>query len=344
MRTAAVSAAAPDDTVLEVDGLCVDFTVRKRQVRVLSDISFTVGRGETLGIIGESGCGKSMTALALLRMIPSPPGRITAGRVLLHGEDLIQVSERRIRGIRGGEISMIFQEPMTSLNPVYTIGNQIAETIRRHKGIGRAAAWKEAADLLDMVHIPAPERRVGEYPHQLSGGMRQRVMIAMALACEPTVLLADEPTTALDVTVQAQIFDLLREIQDAHGTCIVLITHDFGAVSEMADRVLVMYAGHKVEEGTLDEISDEPRHPYTQGLLRSMPEIVDDPADTRVRLPEIPGTVPDLLRGLQGCPFAPRCPSAMSKCRELPDYTRLGDHRSVKCWLASDGAAERASP
>ena len=239
---------------------------------------------------------------------------------------------------------MIFQEPMTSLNPVYTIGNQIAETIRRHKGIGRAAAWKEAADLLDMVHIPAPERRVGEYPHQLSGGMRQRVMIAMALACEPTVLLADEPTTALDVTVQAQIFDLLREIQDAHGTCIVLITHDFGAVSEMADRVLVMYAGHKVEEGTLDEISDEPRHPYTQGLLRSMPEIADDPADTRVRLPEIPGTVPDLLRGLQGCPFAPRCPSAMSKCRELPDYTRLGDHRSVRCWLASDGAAERASP
>ena len=330
------------DTVLEVEGLCVDFALRRRQVRVLSDISFTVERGETLGIIGESGCGKSMTALALLRMIPSPPGRITAGRVLLNGEDLLRVSEKRIRGIRGGEISMIFQEPMTSLNPVYTIGNQIAETIRRHKDIGRSAAWKEAVDLLDMVHIPAPERRVREYPHHLSGGMRQRVMIAMALACEPTVLLADEPTTALDVTVQAQIFDLLREIQDAHGTCIVLITHDFGAVSEMADRVLVMYAGHKVEEGTLDEISDEPRHPYTQGLLRSMPEIVDDLPDVRVRLPEIPGTVPDLLRGLKGCPFAPRCPSAMSRCRELPDYTRLGDHRSVKCWLAADGGGERS--
>ena len=333
---------ATADTVLEVEGLCVDFAVRRRQVRVLSDISFSVARGETLGIIGESGCGKSMTALALLRMIPSPPGRITAGRVLLDGEDLIRVPEKRIRAIRGGAISMIFQEPMTSLNPVYTIGDQIAETIRRHKGIGRAAAWKEAVELLDMVHIPAPERRVREYPHQLSGGMRQRVMIAMALACEPTVLLADEPTTALDVTVQAQIFDLLRELQDAHGTCIVLITHDFGAVSEMADRVLVMYAGHKVEEGTLDEISDEPRHPYTQGLLRSMPEIVDDPADTRVRLPEIPGSVPDLLRGFAGCPFAPRCPSAMSKCRELPDYTRLGDHRSVKCWLASDDAGDRA--
>ena len=335
----AVTAA---DTVLEVDGLCVDFAVRGKRVRVLSDISFTVARGETLGIIGESGCGKSMTALALLRMIPSPPGRIAAGRVLLNGEDLIQVPEKRIRAVRGGEISMIFQEPMTSLNPVYTIGNQIAETIRRHKDIGRAAAWKEAVDLLDMVHIPAPERRVREYPHHLSGGMRQRVMIAMALACEPTVLLADEPTTALDVTVQAQIFDLLREIQDAHGTCIVLITHDFGAVSEMADRVLVMYAGHKVEEGTLDEISDEPHHPYTQGLLRSMPEIVDELPDVRVRLSEIPGTVPDLLRGLEGCPFAPRCPSAMSRCRELPDYARLGDHRSVKCWLASESRGDHA--
>ena len=332
------------DAVLRVENLCVDFSMKGRQVRILSDISFSLHRGETLGIIGESGCGKSMTALALLRMVPSPPGRITGGRVLLNGEDLVQVSEKRIRGIRGGEISMIFQEPMTSLNPVYTIGNQIAETIRRHKRMDRATAWKEAVDLLDMVHIPAPERRVREYPHQLSGGMRQRVMIAMALACEPTVLLADEPTTALDVTVQAQIFDLLKEIQETHGTCIVLITHDFGAVSEMADRVLVMYAGHKVEEGTLDEISDDARHPYTQGLLRSMPEIVDDPADVRVRLSEIPGSVPDLLRGLEGCPFAPRCPSAMSRCRELPAYSRLGDHRSVKCWLESDGARDHPGP
>ena len=336
--------AHAQEVVLQVENLCVDFGVRGRRVRILSDISFSLRRGETLGIIGESGCGKSMTALALLRMVPSPPGRITGGRVLLNGEDLVQVSEKRIRGIRGGEMSMIFQEPMTSLNPVYTIGNQIAETIRRHKQVDRAAAWKEAIDLLDMVHIPAPERRVREYPHQLSGGMRQRVMIAMALACEPTVLLADEPTTALDVTVQAQIFDLLKEIQEAHGTCIILITHDFGAVSEMADRVLVMYAGHKVEEGTLDQISDDPRHPYTRGLLRSMPELVDTPADVRVRLPEIPGTVPDLLRGLEGCPFAPRCSSAMSKCRDLPGYSRLGEHRSVKCWLESDCARSHASP
>ena len=336
--------ADSQDVVLRVENLCVDFSVKGRQVRILSDVGFALRRGETLGIIGESGCGKSMTALALLRMVPSPPGRISAGRVLLNGEDLVRVSEKRIRSIRGGEMSMIFQEPMTSLNPVYSIGNQIAETIRRHKGIGRAAAWKEAIDLLDMVHIPAPERRVREYPHQLSGGMRQRVMIAMALACEPTVLIADEPTTALDVTVQAQIFDLLKEVQDARGTCIVLITHDFGAVSEMADRVLVMYAGHKVEEGALDEISDDAHHPYTQGLLRSMPEIIDDPADTRVRLPEIPGSVPDLLRGLEGCPFAPRCPSAMSKCRELPEYTHLGGYRSVKCWLASDGAGRRDTP
>ena len=332
------------DVVLSVENLCVDFSVKSRQVRILSDIGFSLRRGETLGIIGESGCGKSMTALALLRMVPSPPGRITAGRVLLNGEDLVQVSEKRIRGIRGGAISMIFQEPMTSLNPVYTIGNQIAETIRRHKHIARAAAWKEAVDLLDMVHIPAPARRAREYPHQLSGGMRQRVMIAMALACEPTVLLADEPTTALDVTVQAQIFDLLKEIQATHGTCIVLITHDFGAVCEMADRVLVMYAGHKVEEGTLDEISDDPRHPYTRGLLRSMPEIVDDPADARVRLPEIPGAVPDLLRGPRGCPFAPRCPSAAPRCDELPGYTRLGDLRSVKCWLASEDAEDQGRP
>ncbi len=336
--------ADSQDVVLRVENLCVDFSVKGRQVRILSDVGFALRRGETLGIIGESGCGKSMTALALLRMVPSPPGRISAGRVLLNGEDLVRVSEKRIRSIRGGEMSMIFQEPMTSLNPVYSIGNQIAETIRRHKGIGRAAAWNEAIDLLDMVHIPAPERRVREYPHQLSGGMRQRVMIAMALACEPTVLIADEPTTALDVTVQAQIFDLLKEIQSAHGTCIVLITHDFGAVSEMADRVLVMYAGHKVEEGALDEISDDARHPYTQGLLRSMPEIIDDPADTRVRLPEIPGSVPDLLRGLEGCPFAPRCEQAASRCRELPGYTRFGDYRSVKCWLASDGAGGRGSP
>ncbi|MBF0279481.1 MAG: ABC transporter ATP-binding protein [SAR324 cluster bacterium] len=325
-----------ENTVLSVENLCVDFEIKGKQVQILSDISFSLERGKTLGIIGESGCGKSMTALALMRMIPSPPGRISAGRVVLKGEDLAQASEKRIRDIRGGEISMIFQEPMTSLNPVFTIGNQIVEAIRRHKDIGKSEAWKEATDLLDIVHIPAPNRRVHEYPHQLSGGMRQRVMIAIALACEPTVLIADEPTTALDVTVQAQIFDLLNEIQKDRGTCIILITHDFGAVAEMADRVLVMYAGHKIEEGTLDEIIDSARHPYTQGLLRSMPEIKVDPGDIRESLAEIPGVVPDLLHLPEGCPFAPRCSFVMAQCQDLPHYMDLGDNRSVKCWLAQE--------
>ncbi len=330
--------ANSENTVLNVENLCVDFQIKGKQVQILCDISFTLERGETLGIIGESGCGKSMTALALLGMVPSPPGWISAGRVLLNGEDLVQVTEKRMRNIRGSEISMIFQEPMTSLNPVFTIGNQIVEAIRRHKNIDRTGAWKEAVNLLDTVHIPAPERRIHEYPYQLSGGMRQRVMIAMALACEPTVLIADEPTTALDVTVQAQIFDLLKEIQKDRGLCIILITHDFGAVVEMADHVLVMYAGHKIEEGTLDEISDHARHPYTQGLLRSMPEIQDDPDDARKPLAEIPGVVPDLLRRLEGCPFAPRCSFAMAQCQELPHYMDLGDNRSVKCWLAQEDA------
>ena len=325
-----------ENTVLSVENLCVDFTIRGKQVHILSDINFTLGRGETLGIIGESGCGKSMTALALMRMVPFPPGWISAGRVVLNGEDLIKANEKRIRNIRGAEISMIFQEPMTSLNPVYTVGNQIAETIRRHRDVRRAEAWKEAIDLLDIVDIPSPERRVREYPHQLSGGMRQRVMIAMSLACEPKVLIADEPTTALDVIVQAQIFDLLKKIQNDRGTGIILITHDFGAVAEMADRVLVMYAGHTIEEGSLDEIADSAHHPYTKGLLRSMPEIDDDPDDVRKPLPEIPGTVPDLLRSIEGCPFAPRCTFAMSKCRDLPHYFDLGNGRSVKCWLAQE--------
>jgi len=324
------------ETVLKVENLCVDFQIRGKQVRILADIGFSLDRGETLGIIGESGCGKSMTALGLLRMIPSPPGRISSGRVLMNGEDLIQVSEKKMRAIRGRKISMIFQEPMTSLNPVYTIGNQICETIRCHRDRSRAEALVEAENLLRFVQIPAPDRRVHEYPYQLSGGMRQRVMIAMALACEPNVLIADEPTTALDVTVQAQIFELLKEIQAARGTCIILITHDFGAVAEMADRVIVMYAGHKIEEGTIAEVSDDPRHPYTQGLLRCMPNIQIDPREAREPLPEIPGTVPDLLRGFSGCPFAPRCPFEMPVCKELPPYFNLGPRRSLKCWLARE--------
>lgn len=327
------------ENVLSVQDLTVDFDVRGKAVNILSKVNFDVRAGETLGIIGESGCGKSMTALALLRMVPSPPGRISAGRVLLNGEDLLQASKKRINEIRGKEVSMIFQEPMTSLNPVYSVGVQITETILRHQHCSKADALEQAVELLRTVQIPAPERRITEYPHQLSGGMRQRVMIAMALACNPKVLIADEPTTALDVTVQAQIFDLLKEIQASSGTSIILITHDFGAIAEMADRVLVMYAGHKIEEGTLDEIRHHAVHPYTQGLLRSMPELKTDQTGFREPLPEIPGSVPDLLNRQPGCPFGPRCAHAMAKCREIPDYHLLGEDRTVKCWLAHDEAA-----
>lgn len=320
--------------VLEVEDLTVDFAVRGKSVNILAGLDFTLNAGETLGIIGESGCGKSMTALALLRMVPSPPGDISRGCVRLHGEDLLNVSKRRMNSIRGKEISMIFQEPMTSLNPVYSVGDQISETIRRHTNVTRADAFEQSIDLLRTVQIPAPERRILEYPHQLSGGMRQRVMIAMALACDPKVLIADEPTTALDVTVQAQIFDLLKELQATKGTSIILITHDFGAISEMADRVLVMYAGHKVEEGTLDNIRHHAVHPYTQGLLRSMPKIRAGYIGFRSALPEIPGTVPDLSNRLPGCPFGPRCEHATSRCRELPPDVALDRGGMAKCWLA----------
>jgi len=326
------------DPILQVNNLTVDFDVRGRTVNILSGVSFDLQRGETLGIIGESGCGKSMTALALLQMIPSPPGRISAGSVLLDGEDLLKASKKRMNSIRGEDLSMIFQEPMTSLNPVYTVGDQISETIRRHRKVTKDQAFEQSVELLRTVQIPAPERRISEYPHQLSGGMRQRVMIAMSLACDPKVLIADEPTTALDVTVQAQIFDLLKEIQAKRGTSIILITHDFGAVREMADRVLVMYAGHKVEEGSLAEISRDARHPYTQGLLRSMPQIKTDPAAVRERLPEIPGAVPDLINRQAGCPFGPRCGQAMARCMEMPNVYALGAKRSVKCWLADEAA------
>ena len=323
-----------ESRVLSVEGLTVDFDVKGKSVNILSEISFDLNSGETLGIIGESGCGKSMTALALLRMIPSPPGRITGGKVLLNDENLLTATKNRINSIRGKEISMIFQEPMSSLNPVYTVGNQIVETIRRHKPISGPEALEAAIELLRMVQIPAPDRRINEYPYQLSGGMRQRVMIAMALACSPKVLVADEPTTALDVTVQAQIFDLLKEIQETNGTSIILITHDFSAVTEMADRVLVMYAGHKIEEGTLGQITDEAKHPYTRGLLQSMPEIKSDPKEYREPLPEIPGAVPDLINRQEGCPFGPRCSFAMAKCLQMPQTYDMGESRSVKCWHA----------
>lgn len=330
-----------DSTVLDVRHLCVDFKTRKGQVRVVHDISFRAEHGKTLGIIGESGCGKSMTALALMRLVPDPPGRISDGCVELNGEDLVTVSDERMREIRGRHMSMIFQEPMTALNPVFSVGDQIAEVLRRHAGLNRDRAWSKAEELLRQVHIPEPTRRLREYPHQLSGGMRQRVMIAMAIACEPDVLIADEPTTALDVTVQAQIFDLLKEIQHRRGMSMILITHDFGAIGEMADHVIVMYAGHKVEEGPVRSIVNDPRHPYTQGLLRCVPEISAVHGEERPVLAEIPGTVPGIYDQAAGCPFAARCPHAMSLCSEsLPESFSISSGHFTRCWLA-DGELYR---
>ena len=321
--------------LIEVDGLKVEFDTRDGIARVIDDLSFTLADGETLGIVGESGCGKSMTALAVMGLVPIPPGRVAGGAIRLEGEDLIQADEARMRQIRGNEISMIFQEPMTSLNPVFTVGEQIAETVREHQGLSRREALARAEEMLRAVAIPAAERRVHEYPHQLSGGMRQRVMIAMALACRPRVLIADEPATALDVTVQAQIFDLLRDLQRDTGTAIILITHDMGVIAEMTQRVVVMYAGRKVEDGPVGQILSNPSHPYTQGLIACVPHLQAEPPVERPLLTEIPGVVPGLAElGRGGCPFAPRCAHAMDKCRQtMPPPTSVGEGHSAACWL-----------
>ena len=325
---------APDmGPVLEVDGLSLEFRTRGRAAEVLSDVSFDLRPGETLCLVGESGCGKSMTALAIMRLIP-PLARIGAGRVRLRGADLASHDDEAMRRVRGNNISMIFQEPMTALNPVYSVGEQIAEPLRLHQGLSKSQARERAIEILKSVGIPLPERRVDDYPHQLSGGMRQRVMIAIALACDPDVLIADEPTTALDVTVQAQIFDLLREQQARRGTAVLLITHDMGAVSEMADRVVVMYGGRVVEQGRVGQILAQPRHPYTQGLIACLPELDRAPGDERPDLPEIPGVVPSVWERGVGCPFVDRCGHAMARCsREFPPMTRLDGGQGVSCWL-----------
>ena len=328
-----------NEPVLKVEDLCVDFDTRQDHVRVLHGINLHVERGETLGIVGESGCGKSMTALAIMRLIPVPPGRISEGRVISGGRDLLKLSEKSMRDVRGNEISMIFQEPMTSLNPVFTIGTQIAENIRRHQGASKSAALQKSVEMMRAVRIPAPKQRIRQYPHELSGGMRQRVMIGMALSCESSVLIADEPTTALDVTVQAQIFDLLRDIQKETGTSIILITHDMAVISEVADRVVVMYAGHKIEEGPVREIITNPCHPYTRGLLRCVPHLRADPGPDREELMVIPGIVPDLSRLGEGCAFAPRCKHVMSQCNEKtpPEFetgARAQTGHRVSCWLS----------
>ncbi|MCB1458143.1 MAG: ABC transporter ATP-binding protein [Nitratireductor sp.] len=325
--------------LLEIRDLKVEFATRHGPITALDGISLDVMPGETLGIVGESGCGKSITALAAMGLVPNPPGRVTGGSVLFDGEDITRANDARMRQLRGADIAMIFQEPMTSLNPVFTAGDQIAEAIMLHQNVSSADAWTKAVDLLKLVGIPEAERRASAYPHELSGGMRQRVMIAMAISCRPKVLIADEPTTALDVTVQAQIFDLMRDIQAEFGVALVLITHDMGAIAEMADRVAVMYAGRVVEEGLADAILDHPLHPYTRGLIDCIPALgkVDANADVMPPLAEIPGVVPPLHLLGKGCAFADRCPLVQTGCRQArPEMTGSG-HR-VACFVTGGKA------
>jgi peptide/nickel transport system ATP-binding protein len=324
--------------VLVVEGLRVSFRTPDGAIRAVDDVSFSLAAGEILGIVGESGCGKSMTALSLMGLVPDPPGRV-AGSIRLAGHELIGLAEAKMQRLRGNAISMVFQEPMTSLDPVMRIGDQLAEPLLVHHGLSRRDARKRAVDLLRRVRIAEPERRADEYPHQLSGGMRQRAMIAMALACRPAVLIADEPTTALDVTIQAQILRLMLELRREFGTAIALITHDLGVIAETADRVMVMYAGRKMEEARVADLFARPQHPYTAGLLAAVPRI-DRPGAAQHRLAEIPGTVPLLDREITGCRFAPRCRLATDTCRqEDPPLELKQPGHLAACWH-SDRASE----
>ena len=325
----------PAPAVLEVEGLKTHFFTAAGIVKAVDGVSCSVHGGETLGVVGESGCGKSVTALSILRLVADPPGRIVGGAIRFQGRNLLELDPPKMEQIRGNEISMIFQEPMTSLNPLFTVGHQIGEAIAVHQGVGRREAMTKAVEMLRRVSIPQPEKRAHSYPHQMSGGMRQRVMIAMALSCNPQVLIADEPTTALDVTIQAQILALMRELQHAYGMAIILITHDMGVVAENADRVIVMYAGRKVEEADVDDLFERPAHPYTQGLLASLPHL---PAgaqmgSARTRLNEIKGMVPPLTDLPQGCSFAPRCRHATERCRAaFPPLEQHWPGHWVACW------------
>jgi peptide/nickel transport system ATP-binding protein len=321
------------ETLLEISGLKTYFQTDDGMVRAVDGVDLTIRRGETLSVVGESGCGKTVTAMTVLKLIAMPPGKIVAGRILWKGRDLVPLAPYEMQRIRSREIGIVFQEPMTSLNPVYTIGDQIAEVVRLHQGLGRRDAMDRAVELLRLVHVPAAERRVRNYPHQLSGGMRQRIMIAMALACSPELLIADEPTTALDVTIQAQILDLLDEMKSRFGMAIMLITHAMGVVAEMAQRVAVMYAGQVVEEAQVDDLFARPLHPYTQGLIRSIPRLDRTDRD-RNRLETIAGTVPSLLDPPPGCRFAPRCPFAMGPCtHETPALRAIDNGHTVACNL-----------
>jgi peptide/nickel transport system ATP-binding protein len=327
------------EIVLEVKNLKTVFFTNSGLFKAVDDVSFSVRRGETLAIVGESGCGKSVTALSVMRLVPDPPGRIIGGEIVLEGKDLLALDDEAMRSIRGNRISMIFQEPMTSLNPVMRIGDQITEALRLHQDVSGKEAWKQAVDMLRLVRIPEPERRAQEYPHQLSGGMRQRAMIAMALACRPALLIADEPTTALDVTIQAQILALMVDLQNKLGTGLILITHDLGVVAQTAQRVIVMYAGRKVEEASVEALFENPLHPYTRGLMASIPAVPSPDAKADVRLVEIPGMVPSLTKLPPGCAFAPRCRFAIPRCRE--EYPPLGDfggRHLAACWRAGEMA------
>ena len=322
------------ELLLDIRGLRTQFFTDDGLARAVDGVSYSLEKGETVGVVGESGCGKSVTALSVLRLIPDPPGKIVDGEIIFEDTNLLQLSSSDMRRIRGNDISMIFQEPMTSLNPVFTIGNQITEAVRLHQGLNKKDALDKAVEALKLVGIPVPERRVHEYPHQLSGGMRQRAMIAMALSCNPKVLIADEPTTALDVTIEAQILDLMRTLQEELGTAIIMITHDLGVIAEIARKVVVMYAGKVVEQAPVERIFASPNHPYTQGLLQSLPRVDKDASGAKQRLQEIPGIVPSLLNLPAGCKFASRCPSVMPQCKEQePPLEQVAANHYSACWL-----------
>ncbi len=322
--------------LLSVENLRIELDTRAGVAPVIDDLSFSLNAGETLSFVGESGCGKSMTALAIMGLLPEKIGRVASGSILFNGEDITKASDERLREIRGNDISMIFQEPMTSLNPVFTIGEQVAEVLRRHQKLGRKAAWSTAVELLNSVRIPDAARRAKSYPHQLSGGQRQRVMIAMALACKPRILIADEPTTALDVTIQAQIFDLLEDLQAQTGSAIIMITHDMGVVAEIAERMIVMYAGRMVEHGNVDDVLSRPRHPYTKGLIGCVPHLMATLTDSRPELTEISGIVPGLNEfGQNACLFASRCNLVGQQCLQArPKEKQFENTQLSACWHA----------